>query len=100
MIAEYERAQILERSRRGKRHRAQQGQVNVLSGAPFGYRYMRKTDQSAAYYEVVVRHSIKLRSMEPLALFAHAGQGGFSNFRPLTAFEAAQRREFTWRANG
>jgi DNA invertase Pin-like site-specific DNA recombinase/transposase len=39
MIAEYERAQILERSRRGKRHRARQGQVNVLSGAPYGYRY-------------------------------------------------------------
>jgi site-specific DNA recombinase len=33
MIAEYERAQILERSRRGKRHRAHQGQVSVLSGA-------------------------------------------------------------------
>jgi len=28
MIAEYERAQILERSRRGKRHRARQGQVS------------------------------------------------------------------------
>ncbi len=39
MIAEYERAQILERSRRGKRHRARQGQVRVLSGAPFGYRH-------------------------------------------------------------
>lgn len=34
MIAEYERAQILERSRRGKRHRAKQGEVGVLSGAP------------------------------------------------------------------
>jgi site-specific DNA recombinase len=34
MIAEYERAQIAERSRRGKRHRAQQGSINVLSGAP------------------------------------------------------------------
>jgi len=33
MIAEYERAQILERSRRGKRHRAQQGSISVLSGA-------------------------------------------------------------------
>jgi site-specific DNA recombinase len=32
MIAEYERAQIAERSRRGKRHKAQQGVVNVLSG--------------------------------------------------------------------
>ena len=52
MIAEYERAQILERSRRGKRHRARQGQVSVLSGAPFGYRYLRKSEQSAAYYEI------------------------------------------------
>jgi site-specific DNA recombinase len=53
MIAEYERAQIAERSRRGKRHKAQQGVVNVLSGAPYGYRYMKKTDTSAAYYEVL-----------------------------------------------
>src|SRR6267143_446008 len=53
MIAEYERAQIAERHRRGKRHRAQQGMVNVLSGAPYGYRYVRKTDTSAAYYQVV-----------------------------------------------
>jgi DNA invertase Pin-like site-specific DNA recombinase len=45
MIAEYERAQILERSRRGKRHRARQGQVSVLSGAPFGYR--SNTDTAA-----------------------------------------------------
>src|SRR6202045_1382449 len=52
MIAEYERAQILERSRRGKRHRARQGQGSVLSGAPFGYRYVRKSEQSAAYYEI------------------------------------------------
>jgi site-specific DNA recombinase len=29
MIAEYERAQILERSRRGKRHRARQGEVSM-----------------------------------------------------------------------
>jgi site-specific DNA recombinase len=53
MIAEYERAQIAERSRRGKRHRAQQGLVNVLSGAPFGYRYVKKNESSAAYYEVI-----------------------------------------------
>jgi len=53
MIAEYERAQILERSRRGKRHRAHQGQVSVLSGAPYGYRYVRRSDDAAAYYEVI-----------------------------------------------
>jgi len=37
MIAEYERAKILERSRRGKRHAARRGSVNVLGGAPYGY---------------------------------------------------------------
>jgi site-specific DNA recombinase len=52
MIAEYERVQIAERSRRGKRHKAQQGVVNVLSGAPYGYRYIKKSDHSAAYYDV------------------------------------------------
>src|SRR5438552_1284162 len=53
MIAEYERAQILERSRRGKRHRARQGEVSVLSGAPYGYRYIRKTDEAPASYVVI-----------------------------------------------
>ena len=42
MFAEYERAKILERSRRGKRHAARRGLVNVLSGAPYGYRYITK----------------------------------------------------------
>jgi site-specific DNA recombinase len=27
--------------------------INVLSGAPYGYRYVRKTETSAAYYEVI-----------------------------------------------
>src|SRR5712664_646896 len=63
MIAEYERAQILERSRRGKRHRAREGQVSVLSGAPFGYRYVRKTDQMAAYYEVIEAEAQIVRSV-------------------------------------
>ena len=53
MIAEYERAQILERSRRGKRHRARSGEVSVLSGAPYGYRYIRKTDEAPASYAVI-----------------------------------------------
>ncbi|MGA2890746.1 MAG: recombinase family protein [Terracidiphilus sp.] len=53
MISEYERAQILERSRRGKRHRAQSGQVSVMSGAPYGYRYVRKTDLEPAAYVVL-----------------------------------------------
>ena len=76
MIAEYERAQILERSRRGKRHRAKQGEVSVLSGAPYGYRYIRKTDESAAYYEIieseadVVRKIFNLYTVEGLSIGA------------------------------
>jgi site-specific DNA recombinase len=40
MIAEYERAKIIERHRRGKRHAARTGAVHVLSGAPYGYHYV------------------------------------------------------------
>ena len=78
MIAEYERAQIAERSRRGKRHRAQQGSINVLSGAPYGYRYVRKSDASAAYYEVlepeaaVVRRVYQAYTQEGLSINAIA----------------------------
>ena len=53
MIAEYERAQIAERCRRGKRHRARAGVINVLSTAPYGYRYVKKTEAAQAYYQVV-----------------------------------------------
>lgn len=53
MIAEYERAQVLERSRRGKRHKARQGSVSVLSGAPYGYRYIRIAEGGGeARYEI------------------------------------------------
>jgi hypothetical protein len=34
-------------------HRAKTGCVNVLSGAPYGYRYVRKTDAAEAYYAVI-----------------------------------------------
>ena len=76
MIAEYERAQILERSRRGKRHRAQAGEVSVLSGAPYGYRYIRKTDEVPAAYVVdeaearVVRRVYEMYTIEGLGIGA------------------------------
>ena len=50
MIAEYERAQIRERSRRGKAHRARSGSQAVMSGAPYGYRYVRKSQHMDAFY--------------------------------------------------
>jgi site-specific DNA recombinase len=53
MFAEYEKAQLMERYRRGKTYRARTGSVNVLGGAPFGYRYRRKTPEHGAGYEIV-----------------------------------------------
>jgi site-specific DNA recombinase len=53
MVAEYERAKILERSRRGKRHAAQIGSINPLSGAPYGYHYVDTQEgKGQARYEV------------------------------------------------
>jgi site-specific DNA recombinase len=74
MIAEYERAQILERSRRGKRHRAQSGEVSVMSGAPCGYRYIRKTDEVPAAYVIdeaearVVRRVYEMYTVKALSI--------------------------------
>ena len=52
MIAEYERAMIKERTRRGKRFKAKTGIVNVLSGAPYGYNYIKRTEETVAYYQI------------------------------------------------
>jgi DNA invertase Pin-like site-specific DNA recombinase len=64
MVAEYERAQILERSRRGKRHAARRGAVSVLSTAPYGYRYTDKRHGGGvARYEVVEDEAAVVRQM-------------------------------------
>jgi site-specific DNA recombinase len=58
MIAEYERAKIVERSRRGKLHAARRGSVSVLGAAPYGYRYIRKRDgDGEARYQVVAEEA-------------------------------------------
>ena len=63
MIAEYERAQILERSRRGKRHRAKAGEVGVLSTAPYGYRYVKKTEEAPARFEILSAEAQVVRTI-------------------------------------
>ena len=52
MIAEYERAQIAERTRRGRLHRARSGSAAVLGRAPYGYRYVRRCEHADAYFEI------------------------------------------------
>ena len=54
VIAEYERAKLLERGRRGRRHAARSGSVSALCAAPFGYRYIGKAiGGGVARFEVV-----------------------------------------------
>jgi site-specific DNA recombinase len=70
MIAEYERAKIMERCRRGKQHAARRGSVNVLSGAPYGYRYVGKHEGGGeARYQILAEEARIVRK-----IFAWVGQ--------------------------
>lgn len=63
MFAEYERAKILERSRRGRRFAARQGKVSVLGHAPYGYRYLPKDQTGDAQYQVVFDQARLVKQM-------------------------------------
>jgi len=64
MVAEYERAKILERSRRGKLHAARNGSVNVLGGAPYGYRYLAaRSGDGQAHYQVILEEARVVRQV-------------------------------------
>jgi site-specific DNA recombinase len=81
VIAEYERAKIMERTRRGRRFAARQGQVSVLAHAPYGYRYVTKQQgDGAARYDVVLEEARLVRELfhwvgvEGLSLSKAAGR--------------------------
>jgi site-specific DNA recombinase len=64
MMAEYERAKIVEHHRRGKLHAARAGAVNVLSGAPYGYRYVDKhAGGGQARYDIVAEEARVVRQV-------------------------------------
>lgn len=96
MIAEYERAQILERSRRGKRHRAQQGVVNVLCGAPYGYQYVRKRDGLPASYRIIeeqadvvrmIYECYTIQHMSIAAITRHLNEKGVPTRKRISRWE-------------
>jgi site-specific DNA recombinase len=93
MVAEYERAKILERSRRGKRHAAQQGDQSVLSGAPYGFRYVRKQDGGGqAQYEILIEEARVVRQ-----IFAWIGRDRLSIGTVCRRLQAAGERTRTGR---
>jgi site-specific DNA recombinase len=64
IVSEYERAKIMERSRRGKKHAAQRGSLNVMSNAPYGYRYISVHDgKGQARFEPVPEQADIIRDI-------------------------------------
>lgn len=94
VIAEYERARLLERTRRGRLFRARAGQVSTLSQAPYGYLYERVGGR-AAYVPLepeagVVRKIFRLIGEEQRTLRSVAAQ--------MAAEGHATRRGGRWTA--
>jgi site-specific DNA recombinase len=94
MIAEYERAQILERSRRGKRYRARRGEVSVLAGAPFGYRFIRRSDHSPAQYQIDEEQARVVRRI--FELYVSGGMSLSAIARQLTKQGIPTKRHAHW----
>ncbi len=91
MVAEYERAKILERSRRGKRHAAQSGEVSVLTTAPYGYLYIRKQDSGGeGRFEIVLEEARVVRQV-----FAWVGRDRLSIGEVVRRLNAAGERTRT-----
>src|SRR5258706_10426262 len=64
IVAQYERAQIMERSRRGRLHAAKRGSVSVLTQAPYGYRYIpRYHSGHDAVLNLVLEHAAVVRKI-------------------------------------
>lgn len=64
IIAEYERAKILERTRRGRRFAAKQGKVSAIAHAPYGYRYISKREgDGEARYDIVLDEARLVKDM-------------------------------------
>jgi site-specific DNA recombinase len=74
MVAEYERAKIQERCRRGKLHAARSGRISVLGDAPYGYRYVSVYEGGGqASYEILLEEAKVVRQ-----IFEWVGTQGYS----------------------
>lgn len=96
-IAEYERAKILERTRRGRLYRARLGEMLNWSMAPFGYRYVRRMDRRAGYAQVEDSEAHWVRTIFDWYLREHIGTPTIA--RRLTQAGVRPRRAGHWHAS-
>ena len=67
LFAEYERAKIVERTRRGKLHRAREGAL-VGGHAPYEYKWVKRSEHHRAHLEIVEYTASVVRRMYRLLL--------------------------------
>ncbi len=98
LIAEYEKAKILERTRRGKQHKARAG-VIVTSIAPYGYRYIQKdkSQNKDGYYEINPEEATVVSMI--FDLFVNKQMSIRAIARELTRRGIATRKGKHWRTS-
>jgi site-specific DNA recombinase len=90
VMAEFEREKMRERSRRGQRHPAKQGHLNVRSGAPYGYGYSAAGETGQARYEIPPQAADISRRI--FTLYVEGGQSSGAIAQSLTAQPIPPRR--------
>jgi site-specific DNA recombinase len=91
VISEFEREKIIERHRRGKLHKAQQGKVCVLSGAPYGDLYIPATDTDEARYAIHEREAAVVRRIFQMLIEQRLSLNAIA--RKLTEEQIPTRRD-------
>ena len=97
LIAEYEKAKILERTRRGKLHKARN---NLLVGsiAPYGYRYLKKDSTNASgCYEVLEKEAKVVKTI--FDLFVNKRLSIRTIAKELTRKAIKPRKGLHWRTS-
>ncbi|MBT3187903.1 MAG: recombinase family protein [Anaerolineae bacterium] len=92
-ISEYERATIRDRMRRGIKHAVKKGQV--LGGkAPYGYKFIRKTETTLAHWEVNESEAEIVRMV--FDLYVNKSMKGTAIARHLTEQRISTRSGAKW----
>jgi site-specific DNA recombinase len=84
VIAEYERAKIMERTRRGRMHKLRTG-VLILPHPPFGYRWVPRQGAECGYIEVVAEQAELAYAGDPPALPGRPPEFDISGSHPVNS---------------
>lgn len=87
-VSEYERAKIMDRTRRGMLHALRKGQV-YAGNTPYGYKYVPKTNTSLGTYAIDEQEAEIVRLV--YGLFIKKGLSGAAIARQLTKEEVPTR---------